>query len=430
MSNQSTTESSPVTMTTAPELAEQRGPQTQPQSWARRHLLQLLAAGGAASMLAATNHATPIAAAATATPTPKVTPTAATVSPWFKDTTVLTQRGGTVLESRLENLHGFITPLENFFVRNHSTSIDVDAQSWRLVIEGDAVEKSVELTYADILNLPSHTVIAYLECAGNQRAMFDLVQGQPVEGTPWTTGGVSNGEWTGVALRDVLALAGVQKNAVDVLLIGLDKDSPEGGLRRALPVEKALDPDTILAYALNGATLPKDHGFPLRALVPGWVGSSSIKWLGQIVVASEKIWSRNNTEAYVLVGEDYPPEGEAAGQVVTTQTIKSALALPWPARLKAGAHRIHGYAHSPTGPIAKVEWSVDNGKRWQAATVLDPQIQYSWARFEFAWTAKSGKYTILTRATDAAGNTQPDEVPFNKQGYLFNQPVPHPITVT
>lgn len=401
-----------------------------PSTLARRHFLHLLSVGGAAALTSA-HLAARLAYAATPTPAPAApTPVAApTASPWFKDISSLTQQGDKVLESRLENVHGFLTPIKEFFVRNHSVSVDIDLASWQLVVEGDAIQKPLTLTYNDLLELPSRTVVAYLECAGNHRSFFDSVNGQPAEGTQWRTGGVSNGEWTGVALRDVLQLAGIKSNAVDVLLVGLDEASPEGGLRRALPVKKALDPDTLLAYALNGETLPKDHGFPVRALVPGWVGSSSIKWLGQLVVSSKKLWTRNNTEAYVLVGADYPPEGEAQGKVITTQVIKSALALPWPATLTAGTHRLHGFAHSPTGPIKKVEWSSDEGKSWKAATVLGPQIQYSWARFEFLWEAKKGEHTILTRATDAAGNTQPDNVPFNKQGYLFNQPVPHSITV-
>jgi DMSO/TMAO reductase YedYZ molybdopterin-dependent catalytic subunit len=228
----------------------------------------------------------------------------------------------------------------------------------------------------------------------------------------------------------VLELAGIRDNAIDVLLVGLDANSPEGGFRRVLSVEKALHPDTLLAYALNGEPLPKDNGFPVRALVPGWIGSTSIKWLGRIVVCTEKIWTRNNTKSYVLIGDDYTPEGEALGQVITTQSIKSALSLPWPAAVRAGTQRLQGYAHSPTGAIDKVEWSDDNGATWHKTVLVSPQIQYSWVRFEFLWEAKPGEYTIRTRATDAAGNTQPDLVPFNTEGYLFNQPLPHPIIVT
>ena len=152
--------------------------------------------------------------------------------------------------------------------------------------------------------------------------------------------------------------------------------------------------------------------------------------MGRIVVSSGQQWTRNNTTSYVLIGDDYPPEGEAQGKVAETQSIKSALALPWPAELSAGRHRIHGYAHSPHGPIVKVQWSADSGATWSDAELPGPQPQYSWARFEFAWDAETGERVIMTRATDAAGNTQPGRVPFNEKGYLFNQPVPHPIRVS
>ena len=334
------------------------------------------------------------------------------------------------MEARLENMRGLVTPNQYFFVRNNSVSLDLDANAWRLSVEGDAVANPLELTYADILAMPSRVLMCYLECGGNHRAMFDIVQGRPASGTQWKTGGVSNGEWVGASLGDVLTLAGIRDSAVSVLLAGLDTESPEEGFRRVIPVEKAKHPDTLLAYTLNGEPLPQDHGFPVRALVPGWVGSTSIKWLGRIVVSSQQQWTRNNTTSYVLIGDDYPPEGEARGKVAEMQSIKSALALPWPAELAAGRHRIHGYAHSPHGTIVRVEWSADSGATWSNAGLPGPQPQYSWARFEFLWDAESGERVIMTRATDAAGNTQPERVPFNEKGYLFNQPVPHPILVS
>ena len=196
-----------------------------------------------------------------------------------------------------------------------------------------------------------------------------------------------------------------------------------------LPVERALHPETILAYGLNGEPLLKDHGFPLRAIVPGWVGSSQIKWLGRIEVSSKELWTRNNTTSYVLIGDDYETQGEAAGTVITQQTIKSALALPWPARVRPGRHKLRGFAHSPHGEISNVEWSDDGGSRWSEALVARPQDRYSWALFNFDWDASPGEQTVMTRATDVQGNTQPDRVPFNEKGYLFNQPLPHPISV-
>ena len=391
----------------------------------RREFLRLLIVGSTAAVIAACSGS--LFSGDVADTTPTVDPTS---PPWFKDPTPFIQRGPAGLETRLENLNGMITPARQFFVRNNGkSSIDVDVSGWRLAVEGDAIAEPVQLSIEELQRLPSQTMISYLECAGNHRSMFNELQGRESEGTQWGRGAIGNGEWVGVSLRDVLTLAGVTAAAVSVLLVGLDTEAPENGFRYVLPVEKAMDSDTLLAYSLNGEPLPKDHGFPLRAIVPGWVGSSHIKWLGRIVVSSEKLWTRNNTTSYVLIGEDYPPEGEARGKPVTMQSIKSALALAWPAQLSVGAHRIHGYAHSPSGTISRVEWSVDSGRTWRNAELTTPQPDHSWVQFEFTWDAEAGEHTIMTRATDSAGNTQPDHVPFNEKGYLFNQPLPHPIWV-
>ena len=394
------------------------------QGMPRRHFLALLVAGGAAAVVAACgggrSSSVPITGSL-ASPVERVA--------LFKNPSPFIQRGAS-LEARLELMPGLITPNDLFFVRNNSTSVDLSVDDWSLVVEGDAVEQRLDLSYDDIRRLPSRSLVAYLECAGNHRVMFDRLQGRAADGTQWGRGAIGNAEWLGVSLADVLTLAGLADDAVSVLLAGLDEDSPEGGFQRVLPLEKALDPDTILAYEMNGELLPRDHGFPLRAIVPGWVGSSQIKWLGRIVVSADPQWTRNNTTSYVLIGDDYSPEGEALGQVVTEQNIKSALALPWPARLDEGQHVLRGFAHSPRGRIARVQWSDDGGTSWQDSRVLDPQPQYSWAQFEFDWSAIEGEHTITTRATDAEGNTQPDRVPFNQKGYLFNQPLPHPVRVT
>ncbi len=392
----------------------------------RRRFLQLLAVGGTAAVLVAcigdryTGPAavTPDGAAAGQSEAPR----------WFKDPAPFIQRDGS-LEARLENVTGVTTPNRLFFVRNNSASMDLDASRWRLSVGGDAVSRPLELSYEDIQGMPGVTLVSYLECAGNQRAMFAILNGRRAEGTQWGRGAVGSAEWTGVRLRDVLERAGMTDEAQSVLLVGLDEDSPEDGFRRAMTVEKAMHPDTLLAYAMNGEALPRDHGYPLRAVTPGWVGSSWIKWLGRIVVSPRPLWTRNNTESYVLIGDDYPPQGEADGVVVTTQTVKSALALPWPAELPASRRRVHGFAHSPH-PISKVEWSVDSGSSWNEAELHAPRVQYSWVRFEFTLPTGSGDYALMTRATDEAGNTQPREVPFNRKGYLFNQPLPHPVRVS
>ena len=349
---------------------------------------------------------------------------------FFKDTEPFICHPGGALEARLELQQDLITPNRLFYVlHNGGRAADVDASTWRLRVEGDAVERPLDITYEDIRAMPSRSLVCYLECAGNHRAMFDLLKGRPAGSPPWGTGAVGNAKWTGVALRNVLAEAGIVDKAMTVLLVGLDTTAPEGGYRRAMPVHKAMHPDTLLAYEMNGEVLPRDHGFPVRAVVPGWVGANSIKWLGRVVVSAEQIWTRNNTTNYVLIGEDYPTEGPAEGQPITTLVINSALALPWPAELNAGPHPIRGYARSPHGAITGVEWSADSGATWSSAEVEPSPSRYSWSPFTFRWVAEPGEHTLMTRAFDAAGNTQPDAIPFNTRGYLFNQPLPHPIRV-
>ncbi len=399
------------------ELARARG-------MGRRQFLQLLSIGGAGAVIAACDPDLQ-----PRQPDPGPDGAAIPAQSWFKDPAPFIKHNAKNLETRLANLDGEITPARHFFVRNNSRSLDLAASEWRLRVEGDAVASPLELSIDRIRELPVRTFTAYLECAGNHRAMFDLLHGRKASGTQWMTGGISNGRWSGTALREVLALAGVSSQAVSVQLVGLDRDSPEQGFRYVLPMSKAMHPDTLLAYSLNGAQLPRDHGFPLRALVPGWVGAASVKWLGRIQVARRPIFGRTNTTSYVLIGDRFPARAPVQGEPVNFQVIKSALALPWPARLAAGRNRLHGYAQSPTDPIARVQWSVDSGASWADAELVGRRPDYSWARFEFAWDATPGEYSVMTRATDAAGNYQPERVPFNAKGYLFNQPIPHPVGV-
>ncbi len=390
-----------------------------PRRLSRRRLLSLALAGGAAAALAACGDDLSVWSEAERALPSRV----------FKDRTPFIDHGQAGLESRIELMRGALTPNDQFFVRNNSRSVVLDPEHWSLQIEGDAVPRPMRLSFADILRLPQRTLTAYLECAGNQRVMFDLLQGRRAAGTQWGRGAVGNAEWIGVSLADVLSAAGVSDDAASVLLVGLDRESPEGGFRRVMPIEQAIHPDTLLAHRMNGEPLPIDHGFPLRAVAPGWVGASQIKWLGRIVVSRDPQWTRNNTTSYVLVGDGYSARGPADGPIVTLQSIKSALALPWPASLSVGRHRLRGYAHSPRGAIAIVEWSVDGGATWRPARLVGEQIDYGWAQFEFDWQGEVGEHAIMTRATDHAGNRQPELTPFNEKGYLFNQPLPHPIII-
>jgi sulfane dehydrogenase subunit SoxC len=391
----------------------------QSRGFSRRAFLHLLSVGGTAAVVAACQRDAAIADAGTNTDGP-------VTAFWVKDPGPFIQHP-TNLETRLETLHGLITPNDLFFVRNHSPTPAIDVAAYRLRVAGDAVEHPVELTYDELVALPSRSVVAYLECAGNWRGFFGSVLGRVASGVQWGTGGIGCAEWTGTPLRSVLELAGVRPGAVDVNLVGLDA----GGFSRPMPLAKAMDPDTLLVYAMNGQPLPPDHGFPIRAVVPGWVGGSSVKWVGNIQVSAQRIWGKNNTTSYVLEGPEWPPAryAPAEGAPITTQTIKSALALPWPATRQSARLMLRGYAHSPHGRITRVEWRVAGGGGWQPARVVEPTLPHAWARFEFAWEPRPGSYTVAVRATDQRGNTQPDTVPFNAKGYLLNIPLPHPIEV-
>ncbi len=382
----------------------------------RRQLLKLFAAGGVGVVLAACERAPG--------------PDAATVSvelPWVKDPAPFFQHP-TNLETRLELLDGVITPNELFFVRNHAPTPRLDGSKYVLRVTGDAVEREVELTLADLGTLPSESVVAYLECAGNWRSFWLTETGRNASGGQWARGGVGCAEWSGPTLASVLALAGVRDTAVDVDVIGLD----DGAFSRAMPIDRALDPTTLVALRMNGEPLPADHGYPARTVVPDWVGSSSVKWLGEIRVTSQKVWSKNNTTSYVLIGDDWPAAeyAPADGGPITTGVVKSALALPRPARLAAGAHTLFGFAYSPQGPVSRVEWSVDGGSSWREARILDPVLPHAWQRFAFDWEALQGRHTLLTRATDAGGNVQPDSATFNEKGYLLNIVLPHEVVVS
>lgn len=358
------------------------------------------------------------------------------ISPTFHKNIEYFHRRMDSLETKPELLTDFITPNDKFFVCKAVDSPTIDLATFTLKIGGNGVRKPLALSYEALLKLPSYSVISYLECAGNHRDLFDRVMGRSIEEsddgfgmTKWLTGGVGNAVWTGVSLRTLLELADLDPATVEVNAKGLDTEAPEGGVNRPIPIEKALDPNTIVAYHMNGEPLPIDNGYPLRLIVPGWVGTNSIKWLGELIASKEAIKVDRNTKHYVFIGPEWEPDGDVLGEVITTQNIKSSLALAWNASLSAGKQLIRGNARSPLAPIAKVEWSADGGTTWQDATLMPPNLKYSWCHFEFEWDAPTGQHALMTRATDEEGNRQPIEHPFNAEGYLFNMVFPHPIIV-
>ncbi|MFK3734589.1 sulfite oxidase [Streptomyces sp. NPDC088090] len=399
-----------------------------PSAPARRTLLKALAATPAAAALAGA--ATPAAAA----PGASAAPTApGIVKPLPADR--FTVRG-TNAEARFDTFAdtGFLTPADRFFVRNHTSTPVLDARDWRLTLWGDGLHgrAPVHFTYGHLRDLPSVTRTALVECAGNARSLYTTQQGQAVSGTAWTLGAVGAARWRGVRLGEVLRRAGLAHDAVDLLPRGLDDpyvsgSTDYGRVRRPLPVAKALD-DVILAYEMNGEPLPYDHGHPVRLIVPNWVGIASIKWLGDIEVSTRPLTSPWSTDWYRLLGEAHPPGGSAP---LTRQTLKSGHHLPFGATLEAGrVHRLTGRAWSAHASVRAVDVSTDGGATWRPARLHDGPRRGAWVRWSLPWRPeRPGPATLLSRTTDAAGNTQPDRAVHNTQGYLFDAVVRHPVTV-
>lgn len=319
---------------------------------------------------------------------------------------------------------GYLTPASKFFIRNHTSTPSIDAATWSLRIEGDGVRNPLELSYDDLLCMRSVTRTRAIECAGNGRSFFGTQQGTPAMGTQWLLGAIGVAEWRGVRLSDILDRAGVTPEAVDVMPEGLDAEvGTDGHVRRPLSIEKALD-DALVVYEMNGEPLPPDHGYPARLLVPGWIGIANIKWLGRIEVSTQPLFSAWNTKQYTFTGETYPD-----APVLTTQVVKSAFELPFPATLPAGAQVLTGRSWTAQGSIRSVEVSVDEGATWQPATLGDRNVRQAWVQWSIPWQATAGSHVLRARATDTAGNSQPEVSPFNDGGYLFGAVVNHPVTV-
>ncbi|MEU0883802.1 sulfite oxidase [Lentzea sp. NPDC005914] len=359
-----------------------------------------------------------IAAGLTVLPSRAVASAAPSIVKPLPDTDFIVR--GTNAETRWEALRstGSLTPVPKFFVRNHTSTPVLDVASWRLRIHGSGVSRPLSLSLRDLRALPSCSVETVIECAGNGRSFYSSQQGQSVAGTPWTLGAVGNARWRGVPLSVLLRLAGIRRSALDVMPAGLDAEYVTGGVnlgrvRRPLPVSKALD-DVLVAYEMNGEDLPVDHGFPARLVVPGWVGIASIKWLGSLEVSETPLHSPWDTDFYRLLGPSYP----ADGTLVTTQVAKSAFELGFGATVAAGRQVLTGRSWAPGG-VRRVSVSTD-GRTWRRAT---PVSRGGWSRWQIPWQATPGSHVLRARADD-----QPDEAPYNTQGYLFGAVVKHPVT--
>lgn len=327
--------------------------------------------------------------------------------------------------TRPDRMPGDLTPIDRFFIRSHAPTPRLDAGSWTLRIEGDGIRRPVTYAYDELWQrFPLISIVRTIECAGNRRVLFGDEAGQAFDGTQWGRGAISTAEWTGVRLRDLLEPAGIAAGAIDVMAESLDAIRA----RRPLPMSKALADDTIVALAMNGETLPPDHGFPARLVVSGWLGAASIKWLGRIEVSETRLSCPWNTVDYVLVRPDLPAVAPARGPAINELTVSSLVELPWPARLRPEAQLIRGRAFAGENRIVRVEYRIDDDS-WRDAHITSGNVPGVWVRWQFAWTPEPGRHVLRVRATDDQGRTQPETTPWNELGYLHESVLAHPVRV-
>jgi DMSO/TMAO reductase YedYZ molybdopterin-dependent catalytic subunit len=324
-------------------------------------------------------------------------------------------------EAPPEALHGEITPTDLHYVRSNFALPEHDGT---LEI-GGAVANPITVTLDDLRALPPVERAVTLECAGNGRlAMRPLPTGEP-----WGDYAVSTARWTGARLHEVLARAEPTSEGVEVLFRGADHgpyhlsavldatDQQELAFERALPLELATDPEAeiLIAYEMNGEPLRPDHGAPFRLLVPHWYAVASVKWLKRIDVLTEPFTGEFQTGHYIYEWPDKPHER------VSLMRVRARITDPAPgAVIPAGTYTVRGKAWSGTGPITEVHVSLTGEGDWYPARVEPPNGPYQWQDWSFEWDAGIGRKTLRARATDAAGNRQPDTPPWNRLGYGNN----------
>ncbi len=327
-----------------------------------------------------------------------------------------------------------ITTTDRFFVRNHGDVPEVDPEAYRLSV-GGMVAQPLELTLRDLQAFPAHHLIATLQCAGNRRR--ELAQIAPIPNElEWDMEAISTAEWRGARLRDVLDAAGVQADAAHVAFLGADRIEKQGeviGLGGSIPLEKALHPDTLLAYAMNGAPLLPTHGYPVRALIPGYIGARSVKWLTEIVVQGEPSANYYQSHAYRLYSATASPEdqGIESGVMLGEVPVSSVITSPEPgAVLPPGDCLVSGYALGGTREIVRVEVSPDDGRSWQLATLRGESLPYAWRWWDARLALSPGQHMLVVRAWDSSANTQPEriETVWNVKGYMNNAWHRVPIT--
>ena len=339
------------------------------------------------------------------------------------------QREPINLEFPFPTLDSLITPTNRFYIRNHFSVPHLDPVTWRLNV-GGAVRHPLFLSYDELRKLPSKTLMATLECAGNSRVLLVPT----AKGAQCEQGGVSNAQWTGVPLAALLERAGVDTNAVEVILEGADKgelkEEPKSPgvihFARSLPLAKALHGDVLIATHMNGQELTPEHGFPVRAIVPGWYGMASVKWLTHITLTATPFDGYWQTLEYAYFRRNH---GLSDLVPITEMQVKAEIARPMLHEVVPAAlpYRIFGATWTGESEVARVEVSSDGGKTWHDAKLLGKATSFSWRLWEYQWPvpSKRGRAVLMARATDKRGYRQPSHHDPDRRNYMINfvQPI-------
>jgi DMSO/TMAO reductase YedYZ molybdopterin-dependent catalytic subunit len=326
----------------------------------------------------------------------------------------------------LEALRYDITPTGLHYLLIHFDIPAVDAEAWRLKVNG-LVDRPLELSLRDIKGMPSRTVPVTLECAGNGRARLTP---RPLS-QPWLNEAVSTAEWTGTPLATVLDAAGLRGEAVELVFTGADRGSQGGeehDYGRSLAVADARRPEVLLAYEMNGLPLEPQHGYPLRLVVPGWYGMTSVKWLMSIDAVATPFDGYQQRGTY-LFKRDADDPGTPI-QRIEPRALMVPPGIPdfFTRRrlVDIGAVELQGRAWSGQAPITRVEVGVDG--HWTEADLEPATGEFAWRGWSARWNATAGDHELTCRATDANGKTQPTEQPWNYQGMANNLVQRVPVT--
>jgi len=318
------------------------------------------------------------------------------------------------LETGLADLTSYYTPEELFFVRNNYDAAPVDPALWALKIEGE-IDNPVLLRLDDLKRLPVFAQDVTLECAGNGRAFHK----PRASGIQWEYGAVGTQAWRGVRLADVLALAKPRASAQHVAFDGADTPpTPQApDFIRSVPMWKALERHTMIALEMGGKPLPHLHGGPARVIVPGFVGSASIKWVERIMLLTEEF------NGFYMKSNYTAPRADSDKEVYSLQSLEAKSIIVGPAdgaRLQPGRVTMWGWAWSGEGELTGIDVSTDGGQTWNPGKFVGKWDRYSWRKWEYEWDAAAGSRTLMARATDSLGRVQPASRAWNRLGYRWN----------